>query len=119
MAKRVETRRSRRAGRARRSSFSTSLSIVVAVVIAFGSRADMRSTMLGAAGCATYLDWPLPVAGVFLATDQRGRATARVQVPRVAGLVGTRGVAQTLIGPTATPPLGLDLSSGLQLTLGN
>ncbi len=48
-----------------------------------------------------------------------GTATLKLPVPNSPALTGFSMASQAFMGPTATPPIGIDFSNGLLLTFGN
>ncbi len=67
-------------------------------------------------GCRIHAGLPWILIGFV--PDAQGRGSVSVPVPNDAALVAGRLVTQAVFGPTPTPPLGLDLSQGVLLTLG-
>jgi len=72
------------------------------------------SKAAGLAAC----DITLPHALLALRTDAQGRWSQSVPVPSSATLDGLDLLLQAAIGPTATAPLGLDLTNPTEIQVG-
>jgi hypothetical protein len=69
-------------------------------------------------GCSIYAD-PGPASANFvIRTDANGSYRYSLLVPNDPTLYGSRSIAQVGIGPTAVPPLGIDLSNAVLMRAG-
>jgi ELWxxDGT repeat protein len=71
----------------------------------------------GGVGCTVYVDLARPFVPIFL-TPKAGNWSFITQIPNTPASKGRSVVIQAVFGPSGTPPLGLDLTRGVVLTLG-
>ena len=71
-------------------------------------------------GCHAFLDPASVITFLSAVTDSEGSwKSPAIPIPASAALNGLQLALQAIVGPTATSPLGFDLSNGVLLTLGD
>jgi hypothetical protein len=62
-----------------------------------------------------HVDVSLPILVLPFRTSSTGSWFANLSIPNSPGLAGVVTALQAAVGPTANPPLGVDLTNGLLL----
>ena len=69
-------------------------------------------------GCTVYVDLSLPLVLLGFTPKAAGRWSFATPIPNDAASIGALVMIQAVLGPANTPPLGLDMTRGVLLTLG-